>query len=285
MAEISLHLKLHGHKAVRDITQLLDGWRNGQYQLPDETVRLYDALAHLASTPTPDLPSPHELENRFHAETVEAALAARELPDIDILLDAHNAAEKARPERRIRDLAEQTLAARLATSIHLSLDDIYRRLAEAHAEVIGAATPTAQQVAAAAGIPPNPDLLLAAAKAPRDAWAQLAEHAGRYTAIRRAVGNLRRLGHTPDADRREVFGEASDLPDVWPDFARYGATPPWPDDPRGRLAWLCVNAKPWLPSPQQQDDRYRQVFGDTDPHTPTPDTTEYVGDLRRPLEV
>lgn len=81
--------------------------------------------------------------------------------------------------------------------------------------------------------------------------------ATRYAAIRTGRRVLSDLGVRATEDTGGAFGELANLPQIWPGYGR-SQEPPWPTDPPARLLWLVAGeAQPWMPTPAEQDARWR----------------------------
>ena len=87
------------------------------------------------------------------------------------------------------------------------------------------------------------------------AWQGLQQFALQYGGLRRAFNILWRESlrqHTRDDDG--IFGEFSNAREINPYTTLTRRVPPWPDEPTERLVWIVAgDAKPWLPTPEEQD--------------------------------
>ena len=60
--------------------------------------------------------------------------------------------------------------------------------------------------------------------------------------------------HQRTRDDGGIFAEFSNSRQINPYSALTSRTPPWPGEPTERLVWIVAgDAKPWLPTPEEQD--------------------------------
>ncbi len=106
---------------------------------------------------------------------------------------------------------------------------------------------------------------LEGARIERDAYAkghdpatrpqELQQLALQYGGLRRAFNILwRECLRQRTRDDGGIFGEFSNAREIKPYTALTRRVPPWPDEPTERLVWIVAgDAKPWLPTPEEQD--------------------------------
>lgn len=173
--------------------------------------------------------------------------------------------EDAELRRGLVDKARAVTASRLVDAVRDRADElITEHLAPAQADAI-----TQVRTAAAAFAPfgQNMKHLLTAPKAARDAFISVDEQLARYTALRAARGRLVALSGEQQLDEWGYFTEIRNTEVIWPEISGQGrpnpATAPWPTTGREHLLWLASpEVEPWCPTVAQQNDRWREVFGE-----------------------
>ena len=250
---------------MRDIVHfrpLYAGADAGHYTLPAavlDALQVVRALEQFQSEQS-DATAPAAREALADA-IVAAARAGRPLPSGAVYLKAEEADRAA--EARASVLAEvierRTMALATVTSGN-ALTIITDHLAPALSETLEEARP------AVAALEPfdmsGPERMVNAADDVRASYAVLCDLAERYRAIR-AARNVYRDELKPDYDTAGEFGELRNLAAVHPEFRRPQVPKPWPADPTARLAWLVSSpAKPWMPTPAEQDEMWLAAYGD-----------------------
>lgn len=251
---------------------LINGARAGYFQLPDAVLQGYATkerleLASAATVVTTD--ALQELERRL-VETAQRA-SETELASFDVTqLEQAEAETHARNLRhRVLRRANDEYGEQLDSLLRFSPpDEIYESLRAALHEVVTKARPAAQLVAEALGINVDVDLMAGAPEKVRKAYVTLRAAAERYDGIRAAQRHMHRLAGAPNHDRRNVFFEMSNTPELWPNafdpphdehvngqqLYNVPPTPPWPAEQPGRLGWLLTSdAQLWVPTGAQQD--------------------------------
>ncbi len=115
--------------------------------------------------------------------------------------------------------------------------------------------------AALAPLADDPTVLAALTAGQRAKADALAKAAAQYAAVRAAWSVLTRTGQQTRNHHEGVFGELRDLPTVWPTYRQRGHDQLWPTAPIARLCWVATHATPWLPTVEEQEARWAEVFG------------------------
>jgi hypothetical protein len=233
---------------------LWQGHDAGCYQLPAALLKTRTALDRLLAAPDPATEDTG-VQERLIAATVAAAHNGADFPSVDVLLDAELDQQRAALRGRVLVEAVERVASQLivdtqrngstllAEHLRPALDSLLDKL-RPHAKVV---------------VNLDPEGALRAGGQASKAWLTFDRGAEEYRALRAARQSLALVG-VAAAEDTGLFAEIRNLPDVWPDHRPvYGRTPPppWPEDPRRRLAWLLANgADIWMPTPAEQDDIY-----------------------------
>lgn len=249
----------HQAKNLRRHRALLDGADAGLYTLPAELIDQRTAIMRLGDElATTSGPDPAAAEGDHLAALIAAAKTGRKtLPDCAPVLDAEAAAGRAQRRVLLLSRAIELADAELGGIVTDTGDDIIRQhLAPAVADVMTAVT------AASGALPAEvtADAVLRADDAARRAWLELADHAARYDAVRRAATSVRRI-EQPEWDTRGDFSELHNFNEVTAGYTvQIGGPRPWPTDTGQRLLWYVRNGgRVWLPTIAEQDARYREV--------------------------
>lgn len=202
-------------------------------------------------TATPDHPG--DVEDGLVRATVEAAIRNKPRPSCEAVLEAERAQREVEISggvlRRAIEAAQHQAASAVSDgaagilSEHLrpAFDELMKELVKLGAKL--------------ADTPLNTAILIASPEPVRRAWLRLQGLSDRYFALRAAQRVLRVW--LPTKDTNGVFAEYRNLPEIWPGF-QLGLNrpqPPWPGDGREFMTWLATSpARPWLPTPQEQDE-------------------------------
>lgn len=243
---------------------LFDGHADGQWSLPDPVIEARDALVRV-----------HGLLERVsqapeHPVNVRDRLAFLIATGSDVDAGPVLDAERAMAEhtecvvltQAARDIASNNLNSALTDHAQRTITD---HLAPAFAELVDGLR---RDYGIAGHIDSNspPAVVLSQPKPVRDALIRIDTNVNRYVVLRQAFHALRRVtdaGANP-LDNTSYFAEIKNTETVWPAITSQTVPTdvPWPSQDRDRLGWLFAHgAELWMPTLQQQDDRYYQVFG------------------------
>lgn len=227
----------------------------GCYQLPAALLDTRAALDRLLAAPDPATEDTGA-QARLIAATVAAARDGADWPSVDVLLDAELDQQRAALRRRVLVEAVEMVASSL-------LVDTQRSGSALITEYLRPALDTLlDKLRPHANIVVNLDAegALRAGGQASKAWLTFDRGAEQYRALRAARLSLALVGVAAGEDTPGLFAEVRNLPEVWPDHRPvYGRMPPppWPEDPRRRLAWLLAHdAQLWMPTPIEQDAVY-----------------------------
>lgn len=244
---------------------LLDGAASGIYTLPAEVLELRAGIDALAAQPAPTL-TEDAVRDQLTAATVAAARRGEPLPDLTPLLDARRADELERARQGIVVDAEDRARAQLGTAVAELADTIItEHLRPVVEDVIAKAR---RQVDAFGTHGASPGELFSAPPKVRQAYTDFTAGVHRYEVVRAGRSVLARVGSQPVRDDRGWFGEVRNADVLWPDMAAGlktdRARPPWFGLPtEQRLLWFVEHrADVWLPTPAEQDARWREVLGE-----------------------
>ena len=240
------------------------GYDNGHHSLPPEMIAARDDLRRiedlLSSVPQP--------ENEFDAlDRLAAEVLAGSEVDTDALATVH--VQRATHEAALGILrrAREPAGGQLASVVCSHAEETIRQyLVPVHDKTVAEVAKCAK---AMGGLPDNDASSLArAGKVARDAYLQLDELAARYSAVRQTRSALyANLGADVEHDHNGYFTAIRNTEKLWPAITQQVAPPrdatPWPkDSTRGFLLWAVRNgAELWLPTVEQQDARWYDVFG------------------------
>lgn len=239
----------------------------GIITLPDNLVTARDTLARITAHPMPD-PGPEEADVVYE---IAAAFVAGTGPlDLAPALDARRAHETAGLARRAhdtaRDLAETEFIAAVQSTVDVVIVNHLRPVFQATVERIVALH---AKLAGVTGDTP-PAVLLRAPKATRDAWLALEAELTTYGQMRHLRGVLLTLtGQRPENDAYGFFAEMRNADHVVPQVTSIAVDvavrmfQQLPADPLQRVRLLLDRgAELWLPTVDEQDDLWRQVFAE-----------------------
>ena len=240
---------------------LFDGASAGYYTLPGDLAAGLDLVRKLEERQAerPDVAAPAAREALTDA-ILAAVQADKPLPSASGYLKALEADRAAQERATVYAEVLEARTARLETRLSASAATIVAdHLVPALAEVLEEARVPADVIQP---FGTDPAGLIHAPDDVRAAHGVLSDLAARYSAIR-AARNVFRVELKPEMDGNSLFGELRNFTDVHPNYRSTQAPKPWPADPVGRLVWLVTSgAQPWCPTPEQQDERWMEVFGD-----------------------
>lgn len=254
---------------LRTAAVLFDGQADGQWTLPEQITEARDALRRVQDL-IEELPPPPD-----HPTTVRDRLAFQVAAGADLNgTPVHEARQAlANHEDRVallraaREVANQRLATALGEHASRTLTEHLAPAFDSLVDSLRRDFTTARHVDSVS----PPAVVLSQPKNVRDAIIRIDGSVGRYAVLRDAFNVVRRLAGEETADGMGYFAEVRDAETVWPELAqsatqtRYApGRPPWMlDSTRDRLAWMFAHgAEPWMPTAQQQTDRYMEVFGE-----------------------
>lgn len=241
------------------LAPLWDGHAAACYSLPDVVLDQRQALDRLLGA-TVDQSDAVGVQAKLIADTESAAHSGAAWPSVDVLLDAELDRQRATLQHRVLEAATEQVGTQLLSIIRRDAELIIAdHLRPALNDLLSGLKPHA---AAVVGVDAE-SALRAGTKATK-AWLSFDAGADTYRALRAGRDALALIGVAPSEDLANMFGEVRNFDAVWPDH-RGGPgrkpVPPWPSDPRGRLAWfLCHDADVWLPTPAEQDERFTDWF-------------------------
>lgn len=252
---------------LRQTAVLFDGQADGQWTLPEELLEARDTIVRLdslgaeLSRQSPE--SLHDVRDRLaYLVATGAELDTAPVFDARRAIDEH--AERVTLLGKAREIANSRLTTMLSDRAGELIRDHLAPAFDTLADKLRRDFDTARHIDSQS----PPAVVLSQPKAVRDALIRIDTNVARYRLIRQAGGLVHKLRQVPSQDSRGYFGEVHNTETVWPEITRVGgyapSSPPWPtDDTRARLAWLFANgAKVWLPTVEQQDARYLEVFGE-----------------------
>ena len=259
--------------------EIIDGYTEGHYALPDPVVQHHRALeAVRAIEAAGALPVDHllaEAKNQLIQELIGSSLAGKpDVPDDEKLSDIRRQAEAKRDLWEIRYEAERQLERRLGGAIREHAHDVLKNLRGALNRVMKEARVAADKLE---GLPidASADALALAPKSARDAWETLTRLSESYCAVFAAYRKLPL--NLPPVSADVVGIEFKDDDRLWPERSRVrtrafiaaqhaqpGAdrpvAPPWPEQFPAKLLWIIRhNATPWLPDAAELDAHLERV--------------------------
>lgn len=251
---------------------LINGARAGYFRLPDAVLQGYatkERLERASAATVATTDTLQELERRLVETAQKASETELEAFDVTRLERAEAEIHARNLRHRVLRRANDEYGEKLDALLRFSLaDEIYECLRASLHEVVNKARPAAQLVAEALGINVDVDLMAGAPEKVRKAYVTLRAAAERYDGIRAAQRHMHRLAGAPNLDRRNVFFEMSNTPELWPNafdsphdehrdgtqFYNVLPAPPWPVEQPPHLLWLLTTeAQLWVPTGAQQD--------------------------------
>lgn len=244
--------------------RLFAGHDAGIYTLPDELLAARDAASRLDKMAPPDAPEPEVVIDELVAATLAAAATDAELPDCSGVSAARHQRQITEDAGQVWRYAREQAAGRVTSTVHGGAATILvKHLQPAHTAVVkelGAAFAASRQYG-------SPSELLLAPPKVRQAAASIDALCEQYEAIRAGRGDLTwTVNYRATEDDDGEFGEIRNADELWtrPQHRNLGnaSSPPWPtSSTRTKLEWLLRHgAEPWLPTPTEQDTKWREVY-------------------------
>jgi len=244
-------------------TRLFPAYDGGHFDLPPEVITARAAYDRLDALPVPAPADYWEVRQDLIAATMEAALSgADHLPDCTGIDDARRAAQVHTDTHDVRRETLDTLKARILGSVNPA-DVLTKHLAPAHDETVRELRNAWQLVDAHYAKGGSP---YAMPKATATAAQSVDGLIVRYEAIRFARGDLTiRCHYQPEVDIDDEFAMISNPEQLWTKPRHNNITnsrPPWAGmGTTERLRYLLGQGGTlWLPTPAQQDGRFRTVY-------------------------
>ena len=247
-----------------DTSSLMHGFDAGHFTLPPELVTTARAVEPLQAALDEQEYAPTmvaEAKAQFQASVLEAARARKKLPTAEALIKARMAAET---QGEVTTILREGL-----------------RQAERHLALLFFGL---QPKILLEHLRPAFDETISEAKKAKAS--ELDAHRIRYSMIRSARSTLHRIP-APARDKFGTFAEFKDADRWWPEFypermrkqiqgmvtrsvkeikeresktAPTFTPAPWPADASARFKWSIEHAEPWLPTPEEQDDRFDEYL-------------------------
>ena len=244
------------------LAQLVEMAETGLFDLPAEILAAHTVARRLADEQARPLPArTNEARQRLVEAFVRAAAEGGPWPDGREVLEAEATERAEREAFAALDRAASDAQGEFVTLVDDQADEIIvGSLRPTLTAVIEKARRVASALAPHGGGVGGLERLLTAPKAAREAWLQLDTLAGQYAALRRARGILVR--GSSQLDQTGLFAEIRNLHELWPSW-RQRVNEPWPSGSRERLLWLArPDVQVWMPTPAQQEARYREAFAE-----------------------
>jgi hypothetical protein len=251
---------------------VFNGASDGSYTLPKDLVQL-DATFRTANSarivaakdandPTKD---PRWVENNLVREALDRIARGKSLDGIEeAAVKARRQRERSDARHRILTEATRTAESDLAQYINHHADTVI-------SEHLKPALAKTLDEAAAARDALGPVAPVAAAVIEQGtaeqhaAYNKLAAAARRYEAIHACRKALMRMRTPKTSDTADVYGELEGIAEFYPAGIFTNRPTPWPSDPAAKLAWIVEHrdqAKPWVPTKQEQDAALMQRQAD-----------------------
>ncbi len=244
-------------------TRLFPAFDGGHFDLPPEVITARDAYDRLDALPVPAAADYWQVRQDLIAATMEAALSgADHLPDCTGIDEARRAAQVHTDTHDVRRETLDALKARVLSSVNPA-EVLTKYLAPAHDETVTELRNAWQLVDAHYAKGGSP---YAMPKGTATAAQSVDGLITRYEAIRFARGDLAiRCHYQPEVDADGEFSVISNPEELWtrPRHRNItGGRAPWAGmGTTERLRYLLANGgKVWLPTPAQQDGRFRTVY-------------------------
>ncbi len=246
-------------------TRLFPAYDGGHFDLPPEVITARTAYDRLDALPVPAPADYWEVRQDLITATMEAALSgADHLPDCTGIDDARRAAQVHTDTHDVRRETLDALKARVLSSVNPA-EVLTKYLAPAHDETVRELRNAWQLVDAHYTKGGSP---YAMPKATATAAQSVDGLIVRYEAIRFARGDLAiRCHYQPEVDVDGEFAMISNPEQLWtkPQHNNIrSARPPWAGmGTTERLRYLLGQGGTlWLPTPQEQDGRFRFVYAE-----------------------
>ncbi|MGY1730144.1 hypothetical protein ACI798_01390 [Geodermatophilus sp. SYSU D01045] len=247
---------------------LFAGAEDNRWTLPASLVEARDAvvrLGGLAAQAWDQAPEqPHAIRDR-----VAAQIAAGADVDLGPIHTAQQAVTDHDERMALIRRAQEIAGNRLAGELHDQAGSVIAdHLQPVLAELVDQLK---RDFAAIAHIPADAPLsvVLTQPKPVREAAIRIDTAVAEYDTLRAAYSLARKLGTQRETDDGYgFFFEIRNTEQVWPGITGlFAVTPsdiPWPTtSTRDRLAWFFAHeAQPWMPTAQEQDHRWHEVFGE-----------------------
>jgi len=246
-------------------TKLFVGFDQQHYTLPEEVLeqrRRLEAFAAASDWPVDPWPSAHAAL----LDQVRAVADGGGPPDVAAAVAARTASEIV---MATLPAARRQVAEELALAVEQAVADYANEILADHlrpalAETLATVT-TAAKAAPVEVLTAGDNMLLSAKDTVRKAALAIDGAAVRYSAIRGAHWCTRQYGGAVQQDQAGSYVELRRMELAWPSHAV--RTPPqrapWEDmSPRARMLFLVASgSEPWLPTAEEQDDRWAEVHG------------------------
>ncbi|GAA1969331.1 hypothetical protein GCM10009817_06600 [Terrabacter lapilli] len=233
---------------------------NGHYTLPARLTKMRTGLQALWQHQLDPSPDESDTHARLVLEMADAAEAGRPLPDVTTL-EATRAAQRAHA-----DAVSVTLAAAdaLLNRLNAATADAAEEIITEHLRPrFDAALAALTDACAITGkYADDPAAALSAPAKDRAAFVAVTEHIGVLDVLYGARRVLTDLGARPALDTEGEFASIRNMDELWPRATRQYASRPWGQGADG-TKWLIRNGGHlWLPTPDEQDARFEQVYGE-----------------------
>lgn len=252
--------------SARNFPRLFAGHDAGIYSLPDELLAARDVATRLDKMAPPDAPEPEVVIDELVAATLSAAATDAELPDCSGVSAARHQRQITEDAGQVWRYASEQAAQRVTSTVHSGAARILvEHLQPAYAAVtegLAAAFAATRQYG-------SPSELLLAPPKVRQAAASIDALCEKYEAIRGGRGDLIwSVNYRATDDEDGEFAEVANADELRPrpQHRNLGnaSSPPWPtSSTRTKLEWLLRHgAELWLPSPIEQDTKWREVYAE-----------------------
>jgi len=246
-------------------TRLFPAYDGGHFDLPPEVITARTAYDRLSALAVPETADPWDIRRDLTDATVDAFLTSAEaLPNCSGMEDARRAQQNTADMLDVRRDALEVLKARVLSSVNPA-DVLTKHLAPAHDETITElrnAWALLDAHYAKGGSP------YAMPKATATAAQSVDGLIVRYEAIRFARADLAiRCHYQPEVDIDGEFSVISNAEELWtrPRHRNItGGRAPWAGmGTTERLRYLLgQGGTVWLPTPAEQDNRFRTVYAE-----------------------
>jgi len=246
-------------------TRLFPAFDGGHFDLPPEVITARAAYDRLTALPVPATPDPWDIRRDLTDATVEAFLTGAEhLPDCSGIDDARRAQQTTTDMLDVRRETLDALKARILGSVNPA-EVLTKYLAPAHDETVRELRNAWALVDAHYAKGGSP---YAMPKTTATAAQSVDGLITRYEAIRSARGDLAiRCHYQPEVDVDGEFAMISNPEELWtrPRHRNItGGRAPWAGmGTTERLRYLLGQGGTlWLPTPAEQDGRFRTLYAE-----------------------
>ena len=230
----------------------------GVIELPAEIGMLRTSLDRLTALEMPTSRHPLDVAADLTEATIQAAHADT-LAHVDYTAPIRAAEEAQAAQHRAEAIvaAQEAVANRLQSVVHSNSTVIVKLLQPRFARLIVDLREGLQTAAAW----PDPVQALNAPAKVRTKLAAVHSSRSEVDSILAARATLNRLGYRSQLDLAGEFGMCKNFDALWPRQSRQlNPRPPWNDE--DMLTWLLMNGGAvWLPTLDEQDARYDEVYG------------------------